>query len=71
MEPFSAANLALEALSASLLVMTRLTELQQKRAAEGRKVSPDDVAALMREGDLKAATERGQLAFAKLAQEQS
>ena len=68
---FQGINLALEGASAALLIATRLSEFQAKRAAEGREVTDADVTTLMNQGDVKAAQERLQLAAAKLAQEQS
>ena len=68
---FKGFNLAFELISAGTLVMGRLTELQQKRAAEGREITQADVDQLMAEGDVKAKLERAQLAAARLAQAQS
>ena len=68
---FTGINLALEGASALLLIATRLSELQQKRAAEGKEITDADVTSLMNSGDVRAAQEKLQLAAAKLAQERS
>jgi multidrug resistance efflux pump len=68
---FKGVNLAFEMISAGTLILNRITELQQKRAAEGREITNADLDQLMAEGDVKAAAERVQLAAAKLAQSQS
>ena len=68
---FQGVNLALELFSAGQLLLTKLSGLQAKRAAEGREVTQADVDALMAEGDVKAAAERAQLAAAKIAQTSS
>lgn len=68
---FEGLNLALELMSASQLVLSRLSELQAKREAEGKEVTSDDVRALMADGDVKAAIERAQLVAAKASQASS
>ena len=68
---FQGLNLAIELINAGSLVATRLSELQAKRAAEGKEVTDSDVNALMVEGDVKEALQVAKLAAAKLAQETS
>jgi hypothetical protein len=68
---FQGLNLAIELINASSLVMTKLSELQAKRAAEGTQVTDADVDTLMSEGDVKEAIQVAKLAAAKLAQETS
>jgi len=68
---FQGLNLAIELINAGSLVATRLSELQAKRAAEGKEVTDADVDTLMAEGDVKEALQVAKLAAAKLAQETS
>ena len=68
---FKGVNLAFEMISAGTLILNRLNELQQKRAAEGREITDADLDQLMAAGDVKAAVERAQLAAAKLTQASS
>lgn len=68
---FKGINLAIELFSAGSLVMTQLSELQQRRAAEGTEVTEADVNSLMARGDVQAALERARLAVAKAAQDAS
>lgn len=71
MTPFGVINTGLEAISATLFIMTRISERQQQRLAEGKSLTEQDLQALMNEGDVKAAAEKIKLAAAKLAFEQS
>lgn len=70
-ETFKVMNVAFELISAGTLVMSRVTELQEKRAAEGRQMTQADLDQLMAEGDVQAKLERAQLAAALLAQARS
>jgi hypothetical protein len=68
---FKLVNGAIELISAGQLVLSKLSERQAKREAEGKPITREDIAALMAEGDVQAAVERAQLVAAKMAQQNS
>lgn len=68
---FTVINAGLEAISATMLILNRISQRQQERAAEGKALTKEDLAALMNEGDVKAAAERVTLSGLKITQAQS
>ena len=63
---FQGINLAFELISAGQLVLGKIYELQQKRLADGKELTSEDVDALMTAGDVQTAIERAQLVAAQV-----
>lgn len=68
---FKGVNVAFELISAGQLILGKLYALQQQRQADGKEVTQEDVAELMKQGDIQAALEGAQIAAAKAAQDAS
>lgn len=66
-----AANLAFELIGTGNLILTRIYEKQQERAAAGEPLTDADLAELMDQGDVQAALQKAQLTQALLAKEAS
>lgn len=65
-----ATNAAFEMIGAGQLILSRLLELQKRREAENRDITPEDVAAMMDAGDIEAKLQRARIAEA-LAKQRS
>lgn len=68
---FKGVNVAFELISAGQLILGKLYARQQEREADGKPLTEEDVAALMKEGDVQAALESARIAAAKAAQDAS